>query len=110
MIYDLEHRQVTLLVTDVQGEYFDEDGPAYVEHDRDIVGNVNRRIDPFRAEASPIVLVKPGTGLHPVGLDELGDLPRPQVRHVEPPVMTIAAQRAMKSLALARLAARHGIA
>jgi hypothetical protein len=27
MIYDLEHRQAALLVIDVQGEYFDENGP-----------------------------------------------------------------------------------
>jgi nicotinamidase-related amidase len=58
MIYDLEHRQVALLVIDVQGEYFDEDGPAYVEHGRGIVGNVNRLIDGFRAQGLPIVFVK----------------------------------------------------
>jgi nicotinamidase-related amidase len=58
VIYDLQHRQVALLVIDVQGEYFDEDGPAYVEHARDIVGNVNRLIDLFRAEDLPIVFVK----------------------------------------------------
>ncbi|HZL64955.1 MAG TPA: isochorismatase family cysteine hydrolase [Thermoleophilia bacterium] len=57
-IYDLRHRQVALLVIDVQGEYFDEDGPAYVEHARDIIGNVNRLIDAFRAQGLPIVLVK----------------------------------------------------
>jgi len=70
MIYDLQHRQVALLVIDVQGEYFDEDGPAYVPHARDIVGNVNRLIDLFRTEDLPIVFVKPATGLHPEGLDE----------------------------------------
>ena len=37
MIYDLEHRQVALLVIDVQGEYFDEDGRAYAEQARDSV-------------------------------------------------------------------------
>jgi len=58
MIYDLGHRQVTLLVIDVQREYFDEDGPAYVDHARDIVANVNRLIDLFRAEGLPIVFVK----------------------------------------------------
>jgi len=58
MVYDLEHRQAALLVIDVQGEYFDEDGPAYVEHAGDIVGNVNRLIDRFRAEGLPIVFVK----------------------------------------------------
>jgi nicotinamidase-related amidase len=58
MIYDLEHRQVALLVIDVQGEYFDGDGPAYVEHARDIVDNVNRLVDLFRAEGLTIVFVK----------------------------------------------------
>lgn len=58
MIYDLEHRQIALLVIDVQGEYFDGDGPAYVEHARDIVGNVNRLVDLFRAEGLTIVFVK----------------------------------------------------
>ncbi len=58
MIYDLGHRQVALLVIDVQREYFDEDGPAYVEHARDIVGNVNRLIDLFRVKGLPIVFVK----------------------------------------------------
>ena len=70
MIYDLQHRQVALLVIDVQREYFDADGAAYVEHARDIVGNVNRLIDLFRTEDLPIVFVKPATGLHPEGLDE----------------------------------------
>jgi len=36
-IHDLEHRQVALLVIDVQGEYFDEDGRAYAEQARDSV-------------------------------------------------------------------------
>ena len=58
MIYDLGHRQVALLVIDVQGEYFDADGPAYVEHARDIVGRVNRLVDVFRAEGLPIVFVQ----------------------------------------------------
>jgi ureidoacrylate peracid hydrolase len=58
VVYDLRHRQVALLVIDVQAEYFDEDGPAYVEHARDIVANVNRLIDVFRAEDLPIVFLK----------------------------------------------------
>jgi nicotinamidase-related amidase len=58
MVYDLGHRQVALLVIDVQREYFDEDGPAYVEHARDIVGNVNRLIDLFRVKGLPIVFVR----------------------------------------------------
>ena len=58
MIYDLGHRRVALLVIDVQGEYFDPDGPACVEHARDIVGNVNRLIDAFRVQGLPVVLVR----------------------------------------------------
>ncbi|HMK92598.1 MAG TPA: isochorismatase family cysteine hydrolase [Thermoleophilia bacterium] len=58
MVYDLEHKQVALLVIDVQREYFDPDGPAYVEHARDIVANVNRLVDAFRAEDLPLVFVR----------------------------------------------------
>lgn len=58
MIYDLEHRQVGLLVIDVQREYFDEDGPAFVERARDIVGNVNRLVDTFRARGLPVVFIR----------------------------------------------------
>ena len=54
----LGHRRVALLVIDVQGEYFDADGPAYVEHARDIVDNVNRLIDAFRAASLPIVFLE----------------------------------------------------
>jgi len=49
---------VALLVIDVQGEYFDEDGPAYVEQARDIVGKVNRLVDLFRTEDLAIACVK----------------------------------------------------
>jgi hypothetical protein len=31
---------------------------------------VNRLVDLFRTEGLPIACVKPGTGLHPEGLDE----------------------------------------
>ena len=58
MIYDLDHRRVALLVIDVQGEYFDPDGPAFVEHGRDIVENVNRLVDAFRTQGLPIVFIK----------------------------------------------------
>jgi nicotinamidase-related amidase len=58
MLYDLTHRRVALLVIDVQREYFDPDGPAYVEHARDIVANVNRLVDGFRAHGLPVVFVR----------------------------------------------------
>ena len=58
MIYDLAHGRTALLVIDVQREYFDPEGPAYVEHAADIVGNVNLLIDAFRARGLPIVFVR----------------------------------------------------
>ena len=58
MIYDLSHGRTALLVIDVQREYFDPDGPAFVEHAADIVANVNLLIDAFRAHRLPIVFMK----------------------------------------------------
>jgi len=76
MIYDLQHRQVALLVIDVQGEYFDPDGPAYVEHARDIIDNVNRLIDLFRAEALPIVFLKHVHRADGADVGRMGDFSR----------------------------------
>jgi nicotinamidase-related amidase len=58
MIYDLAHGHTALLVIDVQREYFDVDGPAFVEHAADIVPNINRLIDAFRRRDLPVVFVK----------------------------------------------------
>jgi nicotinamidase-related amidase len=58
MIYDLAHGHTALLVIDVQREYFDEDGPAFVEHAADIVPNVNRLIDGFRSRRLPLIFMK----------------------------------------------------
>jgi ureidoacrylate peracid hydrolase len=58
VIYDLSHGRTALLVIDVQREYFDPDGPAFVEHAADIVANVNLLIDAFRAHRLPIVFMK----------------------------------------------------
>jgi ureidoacrylate peracid hydrolase len=58
MIYDLSHGRAALLVIDVQREYFDPQGPAFVEHAGDIVTNVNRLIDMFRRHDLPIVFLK----------------------------------------------------
>ena len=58
MIYDLAHGRTALLVVDVQREYFDPEGPAFVEHAADIVTNVNLLIDAFRAHGLPIVFMR----------------------------------------------------
>ena len=58
MIYDLAHGRTALLVIDVQREYFDPDGPAFVEHAADILANVNLLIDAFRAHDLPIVFMR----------------------------------------------------
>ena len=57
MIYDLSHGQTALLVIDVQREYFDPDGPAFVEHGADILGSINRLVDGFRVHGLPVVFV-----------------------------------------------------
>jgi nicotinamidase-related amidase len=58
MIYDLAHGHVALLVIDVQREYFDNDGPAFVEHAADIVPNINRLVDAFRRRDLLVVFMK----------------------------------------------------
>lgn len=58
MIYDLAHRHVALLVIDVQGEYFDPDGPAFVAAGADALPNIQRLIATFRAARLPIVFIQ----------------------------------------------------
>jgi nicotinamidase-related amidase len=58
VIYDLSHGHAALLVIDVQLEYFDPDGPAFVEHAADILGNVNQLADGFRERGLPVVFIK----------------------------------------------------
>jgi biuret amidohydrolase len=58
MIYDLDHGHTALIVIDVQREYFDADGPAFVAHAVDILDNINRLVDAFRARGLPIVFVQ----------------------------------------------------
>ena len=58
MIYSLAHGRTALLVIDVQREYFDPAGPAFVEHATDILANVNLLIDGFRAAGLPVVFVR----------------------------------------------------
>lgn len=58
MIYDLAHRKTALLVIDVQGEYFDPDGPAYVPAGADVLPNILGLVDRFRAAHLPVVFVQ----------------------------------------------------
>jgi nicotinamidase-related amidase len=58
VIYDLRHGRAALLVIDVQREYFDPAGPAFVEHAADVLGNINRLIDAFHDHGLPVVFVK----------------------------------------------------
>ena len=58
MIYDLAHGRTALLVIDAQREYFDADGPAFVEHAADIVPDVNRLIDAFHRHELPVVFMQ----------------------------------------------------
>jgi nicotinamidase-related amidase len=58
VIYDLSHGRTALLVIDVQREYFDPDGPAFVEHAADILGTINRLIDGFHERGLPVVFIK----------------------------------------------------
>jgi ureidoacrylate peracid hydrolase len=58
VIYDLTHGPTALLAIDLQREYFDREGPAFVEHAVDIVANVNRLIDAFREHGLPVVFLK----------------------------------------------------
>ncbi len=58
MIYDLAHGRTALLVIDVQREYFDPEGPAFVEHSADVLAPINRLIDAFRGHDLPIVFVR----------------------------------------------------
>ncbi len=58
MIYDLAHGHTALLVIDVQREYFERDGPAFVEHAADVLPVINRLIDAFRGHGLPVVFMQ----------------------------------------------------
>jgi nicotinamidase-related amidase len=58
MIYDLAHGRTALLVIDVQREYFDPDGPAFVPAARSILPNIQRLIATFREHGLPVVFVQ----------------------------------------------------
>ncbi len=58
MIYDLAHGRTALLVIDVQREYFDPEGPAFVPAGQDIVPSVQRLIGEFRERGLPVVFVQ----------------------------------------------------
>ncbi len=58
MIYDLAHGRVALLVIDVQGEYFDPDGPAYVPAGADALPRIVELVDAFRTRSLPVVFIQ----------------------------------------------------
>lgn len=58
MIYDLAHGRTALLVIDVQREYFDPDGPAYVPAAADALPRIQQLIGAFRGRGLPIVFVQ----------------------------------------------------
>lgn len=58
VIYDLAHRRVALLVIDVQHEYFDPDGPAFVPAGADTLPRILELVAAFRARGLPIVFVQ----------------------------------------------------
>ena len=58
MIYDLAHRNVALLVVDVQREYFDEAGPAFVPAAAARLGAINALIEGFRAIGAVVVQIR----------------------------------------------------
>jgi nicotinamidase-related amidase len=58
VIYDLAHGRVALLVIDVQREYFDPDGPAYVPAGADALPRIVELIAAFRSRSLPVVFVQ----------------------------------------------------
>ncbi len=77
MIYDLSHGHAALLVIDVQREYFDPTGPAFVEHAADILPAVNRLIDGFRDRGLPIVFVRHENRANGSDAGRMGDFSAP---------------------------------
>jgi ureidoacrylate peracid hydrolase len=58
MIYDLAHHHTALLVIDVQREYFDPDGPAFVPASGAILPAVKQLIDGFRTHELPVIFIQ----------------------------------------------------
>lgn len=58
MIYDLEGKRPALIVIDVQREYFDSDGPAFVDDAAAILPKVNELIGGFRDAGQMIIFVR----------------------------------------------------
>ena len=58
MLYDLAHQHVALLVVDVQREYFDEAGPAFVPAAAERLDAINGLIEAFRAVGAPVVQIR----------------------------------------------------
>jgi nicotinamidase-related amidase len=78
MIYDLTHGRTALLVIDVQREYFDPDGPAFVEHAADIVPNVNRLLEAFHRASLPVVFMEHAHRADGSDAGRMGDFSAPE--------------------------------
>ena len=77
MIYSLKDKQVALLVIDVQREYFDEKGPAYVPDANATLPNVNSLIDSFRAASQPVLFIRHANRADGSDLGRMGDFSDP---------------------------------
>ena len=73
MIYDLSGKVPCLLVVDVQQEYFDENGPAYVEAAEVALPQINQLVQVFSDAGRPVVYIRHAH--HPDGSDvgRMGD-------------------------------------
>jgi len=58
MIYNLSHKNVALLVIDVQQEYFKPGGPAAFDSASTILTNLSRLIEGFRRAGRPVIFIK----------------------------------------------------
>lgn len=58
MIYDLVHGKTALLVIDVQREYFDPSGPAYVPAGAGVLPRIQRLIAEFRTRELPVIFIR----------------------------------------------------
>ena len=77
MIYDLAHGRTALLVIDVQGEYFDPDGPAYVPAGAEVLPTIVGLIARFREAGLPVVFVQHAHRADGSDVGRMGDFAGP---------------------------------